>query len=189
MKHIPLHRIIAICAVIPLVLVAMAQDDVEVTVEVPGTLQEQLLMIEPNARNEVTKLKVNGNIDGNDMMFIRELCGVKNISTPIEGKLTHLDLTDAFIYGRNPRYAMVCRKRIEGVGELEARLEVRNGIIRSADIMGDFFLVGDIEQAILKPLRGCPLEREALTSALPDDLGDIILHLRKEQLIDLILNN
>ena len=107
MKHIPLHRIIAICAVIPLVLVAMAQDDVEVTVEVPGTLQEQLLMIEPNARNEVTKLKVNGNIDGNDMMFIRELCGVKNISTPIEGKLTHLDLTDAFITSTDKPYISV----------------------------------------------------------------------------------
>lgn len=104
MIHFPLHRIIAICAVFPLSLVALAQDDLEVTVEVPGTLQEQLLMIEPNARNEVTKLKVNGNIDGNDMMFIRELCGVKNISTPVEGKLTHLDLTDAFITATDKPY-------------------------------------------------------------------------------------
>lgn len=98
-------------------------------------------------------------------------------------------LTDAFIYGRNPRYTIIRRKRIEGVGELEARLEVKNGIIRSADIMGDFFLVGDIEQAILQPLRGCRLEREALQSALPDDMGDIILQLRKDDLIDIILNN
>ena len=98
-------------------------------------------------------------------------------------------LTDAFIYGRNPRYTIVSRKRIEGVGELEVRLEVKNGIIKGADIMGDFFLVGDIERAILQPLRGCPLEREALQSALPDDIGDIILHLRKDHLIDLILNN
>ena len=98
-------------------------------------------------------------------------------------------LTDAFIYGRNPRYTIVSRKRIEGVGELEVRLEVKNGIIKGADIMGDFFLVGDIERAILHPLRGCPLEREALQSALPDDMGDIILHLRKDHLIDLILNN
>ena len=98
-------------------------------------------------------------------------------------------LTDAFIYGRNPRYTIVSRKRIEGVGELEVRLEVKNGIIKGADIMGDFFLVGDIEHAILQPLRGCPLEREALQSALPDDMGDIILHLRKDHLIDLILNN
>ena len=98
-------------------------------------------------------------------------------------------LTDAFIYGRNPRYTIVSRKRIEGVGELEVRLEVKNGIIKGADIMGDFFLVGDIEHAILQPLRGCPLERKALQSALLDDMGDIILHLRKDHLIDLILNN
>ena len=98
-------------------------------------------------------------------------------------------LTDAFIYGRNPRYTIVSRKRIEGVGELEVRLEVKNGIIKGADIMGDFFLVGDIERAILQPLHGCPLERKALQSALPDDMGDIILHLRKDHLIDLILNN
>ena len=55
-------------------------------------------------------------------------------------------LTDAFIYGRNPRYTIVRRKRIEGVGELEVRLEVKNGIIKGADIKGDFFLVGDIER-------------------------------------------
>ena len=131
---------------------------------------------------------------GEFMAFARRtLCDRSICLTPAQvARISEMEkeyLTDAFIYGRNPRYAMVCRKRIEGVGELEARLEVRNGIIRSADIMGDFFLVGEIEQAILKPLRGCPLEREALTSALPDDLGDIILHLRKEQLIDLILNN
>ena len=42
-------------------------------------------------------------------------------------------LTDAFIYGRNPRYTIVSRKRIEGVGELEVRLEVKNGIIKGAD--------------------------------------------------------
>lgn len=123
----------------------------------------------------------------------RTLCDRSICLTPAQvARIREMEqeyLTEAFIYGRNPRYAMVRRKRIEGVGELEARLEVKNGIIRSADIMGDFFLVGDIEQAILQPLRGCPLEREALTSALPDDLGDIILHLRKDQLIDLILNS
>ena len=98
-------------------------------------------------------------------------------------------LTDEFIYGRNPRYTLIRRRRIDGVGELEARMEMKNGRIMSADILGDYFLVGDIAQAILQPLRGCPLERQALLAALPDNTADIILHLSKEQLIDIILNN
>ena len=55
--------------------------------------------------------------------------------------------------------------------------------------MGDFFLIGDIEQGILSHLRGCRLQREALEEALPLQTGDIILHLRKPDLINVLLNN
>ncbi len=98
-------------------------------------------------------------------------------------------LSDEFIYGHNPSYTLTRTRRIEGVGEFEVRMELKNDIIKSVNIMGDFFLVGDIEQAILTPLRGCRLQREALEQALPQQTGDIILHLRKDDLIDLILNN
>ena len=97
-------------------------------------------------------------------------------------------LTDSFIYGNNPRYSVVRRRRIEGVGELEARIEVKAGEIRSLNLMGDYFLVGELD-ALLARLHGLPLEREALTKALPQRLDDVVRHLKREDFINLLLNN
>ena len=97
-------------------------------------------------------------------------------------------LTEEFILGNNPRYTMRRKGRIEGVGDLEVRLQVKGGTIREADILGDFFLVGDIEEGILKHLRGIPPTPEALAKALPSDLSDIILHLHADELIQIIFN-
>ena len=95
-------------------------------------------------------------------------------------------LTDAFIYGNNPRYTEVKRTRIDGVGELEARLEVRGGVLRDVNLMGDYFLTGELD-ALLSRLRGVPLEREALHKALPETVGDVVRNLRREDFINLLL--
>ena len=96
-------------------------------------------------------------------------------------------LSDAFIYGRNPRYTLVRQGRIESVGSLEVRLEMKNGIIKTADIMGDYFLVGDLEEGLLTHLCGARLEQESLEATLPQHLDDIILHLQREDFIRLLL--
>ncbi len=95
-------------------------------------------------------------------------------------------LSDAFIYGNNPKYSVVNKRRIEGVGELEARIEIKNGIIREVNILGDFFLVGDLD-ALLKKLKGCRRNREDLSAVLPDDLSTVILNLNKEDFLELLL--
>ena len=77
------------------------------------------------------------------------------------------------------------RRRIEGVGEIEARMELKNGVVKDLNLVGDYFLVGDLD-ALLRRLRGVRLEREALSQALPQRLEDIILHLRRDDLIDLL---
>ena len=97
-------------------------------------------------------------------------------------------LTDSFIYGNNPRYTLVRKGRIENVGELEIRMELKNHIIKEANIMGDYFLVGDIDNRILKPLHNVELSEEAVTNALPEKLDDIILNLQKEDFVRLITN-
>ena len=97
-------------------------------------------------------------------------------------------LTDSFIYGNNPRYTLVRKGRIENVGELEIRMELKNHIIKEANIMGDYFLVGDIDNRILKPLHNVELSKEAVTNALPEKLDDIILNLQKEDFVRLITN-
>lgn len=98
-------------------------------------------------------------------------------------------LTDQFIYGHNPAYTLVRKGRIEDVGQFEVRIELKNNIIRDISIMGDFFLVGDLDAGITNRLKNVPLTQEAINQALPDYLGDIILHLQRKPFVDFILNN
>lgn len=96
-------------------------------------------------------------------------------------------LTDDFIYGNNPKYTIVRKRRIETVGDFEVRIEIKNGEIKGMVMLGDYFIVGDIDDTILRPLKGVRLEREALEKALPEQLDTAILNLRKADFIDLLL--
>lgn len=97
-------------------------------------------------------------------------------------------LTEEFIFGRNPAYTLVRRARIEGVGEFEMRLEVKNAVVRKANMLGDFFLVGDLDAGLLTRLKGVPFEREAIEAALRDvEPSTIIMNMTKEQLNELII--
>lgn len=98
-------------------------------------------------------------------------------------------LSDDFIYGNNPKYTVTRKGRIEGVGDFELRMELKNNEIRSVAMLGDYFVLGDVDAMILKPLKGVRLERDALSEALPDNMGEAILNLRKDDFIELIINN
>ena len=95
-------------------------------------------------------------------------------------------LSDAFIYGKNPRYTLIKQRRIEGVGELQARIEIKNGIIKDINLMGDYFLVGDLDHSLLHKLRDVPLTHSALRRILPDRIDDIIMNLMTEDFILLL---
>ncbi len=95
-------------------------------------------------------------------------------------------LSPEFVYGNNPRYTVTRRKRIEGVGELEVRLEMKNGVIKRANLLGDFFMAGDIDLGITQRLAGVRATAEEVSEALPDDIGELIPGLRKEALVELI---
>ena len=96
-------------------------------------------------------------------------------------------LTDECIYGNNPKYTIVRKRRIETVGDFEVRIEMKNGEIKGMVMLGDYFIVGDIDDTILRPLKGVRLEREALEKALPEQLDTAILNLRKADFINLLL--
>jgi hypothetical protein len=89
------------------------------------------------------------------------------------------------------RAQFLCRsdRRIEHVGELEARIEVKNGIIRSVNLMGDFLLVGDLDNGLLRKVRGVPLEHAALRRVLPDHIDDIVMNLMTEDFVQLIVDS
>lgn len=97
-------------------------------------------------------------------------------------------LSEEFIYGNNPRYTLTRKRRIEGVGTIEARMEVKNGTIRDIDLKGDFFLTGDID-IIRKALKGKRLVKEQVVAALPDNIGDIIMNLGKEEMAEVLTEN
>ena len=96
-------------------------------------------------------------------------------------------LTDEFVYGNNPKYTVVRKGRIEGVGEFEVRIEVKNGVIKGLTMLGDYFIVGDVDSAIVKPLKGVKLSERDILEALPDNLETTILNLKKEDFVNLLL--
>ena len=96
-------------------------------------------------------------------------------------------LSEEFIYGKNPHYTLIKKRRIENVGEFEARIEMKNGIIKSINLMGDYFLIGDLDTGLLNKLKGMPLEAGVLNRILPDRIDDIIMNLLKTDFIDLLV--
>lgn len=92
----------------------------------------------------------------------------------------------AFIYGKDPRHTLTRRRRIEGVGTVETRLEVRGGVIKGASLCGDFFATGNVD-ALMQRLVGVRLEREAVVAALPERVDDVVMNLGKDDLVNLLL--
>lgn len=97
--------------------------------------------------------------------------------------------TTEFIYGKNPACSMSSKKRIEGVGEFLVDLVIKENVIRKANLSGDFFIVGDIDGMLLAKLKNIEYSKKAVEKALDGVVcEDVIMNLKKEQLINLIFN-
>ena len=127
------------------------------------------------------------------MDYVRqEMCGTEVL------KLTEEDMkevaeiekelsSDDFVYGKNPKYSLIRKHRFEGVGTLEAHIELKNNIIGSINMVGDYFLLGDIDHDFLSLLKGCEFTREAVEERLEDIvLSTIIRGLKKRQFLRLL---
>ena len=87
---------------------------------------------------EAFKLFVRNNLcDGEIMLTPDDVEGIKEIEKEYN--------TPEFIYGNNPKYTVVKKRRIEGVGDFEIRIELKNDVIKKINLLGDFFIVGDKE--------------------------------------------
>jgi lipoate-protein ligase A len=99
-------------------------------------------------------------------------------------------LTPEFIYGHNPRYTLTRKKRIEGCGDLEVRMEIKNGILKNINLMGDYFLMGDLDHGFLSHLCNRPFSPEAIREALHDvHSGDYIMNLTDEKFVGLLFGS
>ena len=104
---------------------------------------------------------------------------------PIEAIGREVYLSPAFVQGKDPCHTVVRRRRIDGVGSVEASIEVKGGVVRSVSLSGDFFAKGDVE-AMMGCLCGVRLCREAVSAALPERTDEVIMNLGRDDLVGLI---
>ena len=148
-----------------------------------------------SVRQRVALLKdyTNLSLDEFKAFAVQQLCNETQALTEQDiMEIEYLEkeyLTHEFIYGHNPRYSIIRKHRLEGVGEFEIRIELKNEIIKQINMMGDYFLVGDIDNRLLLPLRNVPYTKESVEKALPNRVDDIILNLDKKDLIEMIFND
>ena len=89
------------------------------------------------------------------MDYVRqEMCGTEVLELTEEDMKEVAEIekelsSDDFVYGKNPKYSLVRKHRFEDVGTLEAHIELKNNIIGSINMVGDYFLIGDIEHDFL----------------------------------------
>lgn len=122
----------------------------------------------------------------------RKMCGMEVLQLTDEDMQGVAELekelaSDSFVYGKNPKYTVVRKHRFEGVGTLEAHLELKNNIIGNINMVGDYFLLGDIDHDFLALLKGCAFTREAVGETLQDvDLSAIVRGLQLRQFLRLL---
>lgn len=147
-----------------------------------------------SVRQRVTNLSEYVNLDIEDFKrYVRNnLCGEERLVLTEEDvkKIEAIEaeyLTDEFIYGNNPHYTLSRKKKINDVGEFDIRIELKNNIIRSINMLGDYFLVGDLDQGVLSHLRNVQFTPEAVEAALSDvNIENHIMNLSNQQFIDLL---
>jgi lipoyl synthase len=127
------------------------------------------------------------------MDYVRqEMCGTEVLELTEEDMKEVAEIekelaSDDFVYGKNPKYSLVRKHRFEGVGTLEAHIELKNNIIGSINMVGDYFLLGDIDHDFLNLLKGCEFTREAVEEILQSiDLSTIIRGLKLQQFLRLL---
>lgn len=90
-------------------------------------------------------------------------------------------------YGQSPQYDLRKERRIEGVGKVEFYLRVKEGCLAGIEVYGDFFGEGETQE-LTAALLGCPMEENALLSALKTvDVERCFHRLRAEELCQIIL--
>ena len=127
------------------------------------------------------------------MDYVRqEMCGTEVLELTEEDMKEVAEIekelsSDDFVYGKNPKYSLIRKHRFEGVGTLEAHIELKNNIIGSINMVGDYFLLGDIDHDFLSLLKGCEFTRDAVEERLEEiDLSTIIRGLKLRQFLRLL---
>lgn len=148
-----------------------------------------------SVRQRITLLKdhIDIGVDGLKDGIMRSLCdGEYALNAGDVAGIEELErneyLSQAFIQGKDPMHTIVRRRRIDGVGCIEASVEAKGGVIKSVGLTGDFFATGDVD-AMLHGLEGVGTDCESISAALPERVDNIIMNLRKDDLVNLLADS
>lgn len=143
-----------------------------------------------SVRQHVTNLSEYLSIDIEEFKsFVRQQMCDEAIRLTPEQVLTIEEIekeyvSDEFIYGNNPRYTLIKKEHTPSAGELEIRIELKNGMIKNLNVMGDYFLVGDLDKELIARLQNVPYEETAVRQALEGvRIEDIIMHLTVDEFV------
>ncbi len=143
-----------------------------------------------SVRQHVTNLSEYLSIDIEEFKsFVRQQMCDEAIRLTPEQVLTIEEIekeyvSDEFIYGNNPRYTLIKKEHTPSAGELEIRIELKNGMIKNLNVMGDYFLVGDLDKELIARLQNVPYEETAVRQALEEvRMEDIIMHFTVDEFV------
>lgn len=156
----------------------------------PETKLESKGVESVHQRIALLKDYINIGVDGLKDGIMRGLCNSEHVLTAVDvAEIEELErnvyLSPAFIQGKDPMHTIVRRRRIDGVGCVEAHIEVKGGTVKNISLTGDFFATGNVE-AITGRLKGVSLDRKALDAALPRKLDGIIMNMHRDDLVALL---
>ena len=136
----------------------------------------------------------NMSIDEFEKFAAEAICGSKKRVLTEEDMRGAKEIEDRlmspeFKYGKNPHYTIKKWQRFEGVGDFKAFVELKNDVIKNINIMGDFFVIGDIDKEFLDKLHNVKFDREAVSAALADiDISTVITGFKPEHLLSLLFD-
>jgi len=100
-------------------------------------------------------------------------------------KIEKMYLKPEFIFGKNPNYTIKKKGKTEA-GIIEITLELKNNIVKSIDMLGDYFLIEDITE-FLELFINKEFTLEAFSKILEkNDIHDYVYNLDKKQFLNIL---
>lgn len=144
-----------------------------------------------SVRNRVTNLKEHLSMDIEAFKrYVRShLCAEEivlseaDIHSIQDLEKTYLD--PDFIYGKNPNYTIIRKKKV-AAGLIEISLELKNNQVKKINMLGDYFLIRD-PGLFLKKLKNIPFEKTAFSNALEGlDLGEYVYNFSASDFLEIL---
>lgn len=145
--------------------------------------------------SRITTIKEHSSIGlGEFKAFARSgLCGSKSLMLSednihcIEEMAREISSTE-WIFRKTSDATLTKSARLDGIGEFTAHINLQDNHISSIDLSGDFFLLADLDTALLDKLKGVRYSAETVARAIEAvAVNEIIAGLKNDQFVHLII--